>query len=147
MLKQKKGRLRLEENYLMTNIYIKKDIAMKKLFIALCMLIAMVFTTSCATDTVVVYRDYPNTVYYRPYYYWNGYHYTYHYPIPHHHTYKPNPPHHYNPVPPEPHGNNHQPYIPPKPTNVPKATVRPNNSHTSGSMSGRSGRTNNSGRR
>jgi hypothetical protein len=66
--------------------------------------------------------------------------------MPHHHTYKQNPPHHYNPVPPKPHGN-HQPYMPPKPTNVPKATVRPNNSHTSGSMSGRSGRTNNSGRR
>ena len=121
---------------------------MKKLFIALCMLIAMVFTTSCATDTVVVYRDYPNTVYYRPYYYWNGYHYTYHYPMPHHHTYRPNPPHHYNPVPPKPHGNNHQPYMPPKPTNVPKATVRPNNSGTYGSMSGSRPRTpNNSGRR
>ena len=120
---------------------------MKKLFIALCMLIAMVFTTSCATDTVVVYRDYPHTVYYGPYYYWNGYNYTYHHPIPHYHMYKQHPSHHYHHAQPKPHGNNHQPYLPQKPTNVPKATVRPSQSNTSGSMSGRSRTSNNSGRR
>lgn len=121
---------------------------MKKLFIALCMLIVMVFTTSCATDTVVVYRDYPNTVYYRPYYYLDGYNYMYYHPIQHHYTYHP-PYHgnHYKPSTPPPKPNNHQPYIPPKPIYIPKATVKPNPSNTSGSMSGRGRTPNNSGRR
>lgn len=121
---------------------------MKKLLLTLVLFASILFMSSCASDTVVVYRDYPVTVHYYPYTYWNGYHYTYHHPRPHHHTYKPHPSHHYTPnTPPKPHGNNHQPYIPPKPTNVPKATVRPHNNGTSGSMSGRPRGNTNIGRR
>lgn len=121
---------------------------MKKLLLTLVLFASIFFMSSCASDTVVVYRDYPGTVYYYPYTYWNWYHYTYHYPRPHHHTYKPHPFHHYMPnTPPKPHGNNHHSYIPPKPTNVPKATVRPHNNGTSGSMSGRQRGNTNNGRR
>ena len=120
---------------------------MKKLLLTLVLFASMLFMSSCASDTVFVYREYPHTVYYHPYYYWNGYHYAYHHPLPHHHTYRPHPAPHYHANPPKPHGNNHTPYMPPKPTNVPKATVRPNNSGTSGSMSGGRRPNTNSGRR
>lgn len=121
---------------------------MKKLLFILVLFASILFMSSCASDTVVVYRDYPNTVYYYPYTYWNGYYYTYHHPRPHHYMYKPQHKPHYNPsTPPKPHGNNHQPYMPPKPTNTPKATVRPNNNGSHGSMSGRARTPNNSSRK
>ena len=121
---------------------------MKKLLLTLVLFASILFMSSCASDTVIVYRDYPNTVYSRPYYYWKGYPYLYYGIRPYYYTHKPYPPHHYAPTqPPKPHGNNHHPYMLPKPTNVPKATVRPNNNGTSGSMSGRPRGTNNNGRR
>lgn len=109
---------------------------MRKLFIILSLFLTMLFVSSCATDGVVVYREYPSSYYYYPYYsygYYGPTYYTYHYPYYHHHH------HWYYHNPPKPHNNhtnNHQPAIPPKPTNVPKATVRSNGSGTSGSMSG-----------
>lgn len=126
---------------------------MRKLFITLALFLTMLFVSSCATDSVVVYREYPSSPYYYHYYrYYGPTYYTYHYPYTyHHHGY------HYHHNPPKPHNNhpsNHQPAVPPKPTNVPKATVRPNGNTSSGSMGGtrssssgtRSGR-NSSGRR
>lgn len=120
---------------------------MKKLLFTLVLFTSILFMSSCASDTVVVYRDYPTTIHYHPYTYWNGYYYTYRYPRPHHHIYKPHAiPYYGQGKRPKPHGNNHHHYIPPKPTNVPKATVRPNNG-TSGSMSGRQRNSGNTGRR
>lgn len=91
---------------------------MKKMIIIFGMFIMMLLATSCATDTVVVYRPYtPNHYYYAyrsvyPHYY-GTLPYVYHHPIPHHIN------HH------KPHNFHHQPVLPPKPTTVPKATVKP----------------------
>ena len=109
--------------------------AMKKILFTL--FILLMGMTSCLTETELVYRE-PSPhvyVYTYPYgyrYYNYGYPYAYH----HHHRYKPAPYHHPT-TPPAP-----QPPAPPRPKpQVPKATVRPNNSHsgTAGSMSGRRG--------
>lgn len=108
---------------------------MKKLLFTL-VLFASILLSSCASDTVVVYRDYPGRSYY---YYWDGPYYTYHYYRPHTYAY-----HGYHYAPhkpaPKPHGPTHQPYVQPKPTNVPKATVRPHTNDSGGSMSGSNGR-------
>jgi hypothetical protein len=116
---------------------------MKRLVFYLAMLIGMFMFASCATDHVVVYRDYPSStiIYTHPYY--GYYHYNYAYrPAPPrtHHHYAPKPHNHYNPKP--NHNTNHGPAVPPKPnpkpTPRPSATVRPNTGHSNGgSMSGR----------
>lgn len=115
---------------------------MKKLFFYLAMLIGLFMFNSCATEQVVVYRDYPSgtIVYTRPYYGYYHYNYAYRPMPPKPHYVPPKPHHHYNPKP--NHGPNHSPAVPPKPnpkpTPRPSATVRPNGGHSSGgSMSGR----------
>lgn len=122
---------------------------MRKLFITLALFLTMLFVSSCATDSVVVYREYHSRPYYYHYHY--GYYgpsyYTYHYPYVYHHHHNNHGYYHKPPKPHNNHPNNHQPVVPPKPTNVPKATVRPNNSGTSGSMSGGRRPNTNSGRR
>ena len=104
---------------------------MRKLFVTIAVLFAMLAVSSCATDGVVVYRDYQTIPYwysqhdYYVYRYGPTYYHYYYYPR-HHHK-----PHHHFSNPPKPH--NQQP-VAPRP--APKATVRHNNSVNNGSMSG-----------
>ena len=98
--------------------------------------LAMCFATSCVTDGYVTYRVYPS----EPHYYTYGYvphTYFYVHPRPHYN----HPFGYYHPKPhPAPHHNNvphvQPPTTPPKPTSVPKATVRQHGNHGGGSMSG-----------
>jgi hypothetical protein len=111
---------------------------MKRIVFYLAMLIGMFMFASCATDRVVVYRDYPSRtiIYTNPCY--GYYHYNYAYrPLP------PRPHYHYVPKPHSHHHNHsHSPAVPPKqtpkPSPRPSATVRPNTGHINGgSMSGK----------
>lgn len=116
-----------------SGLILRENIYEMKRLLAIIVIAAAMLLTSCATDTVIV-RDYTYTPYSYEYYHYHGPRYSVHHS---NHWYypKPAPPHHYHqPKPNQPT----QPVVPPKPTQVPKATVRPNN-NGGGSMSGRSG--------
>lgn len=109
---------------------------MKKIVLYLTLLIGLIMLTSCASDTVVVYRELYPQLGYTYQYYFGKKNYVYRY----YHWNSPKPTMPYNG--PIYHGNKPpKPYIPPKPNQNPKprpkATVNHNGNPNVGSISGR----------